>query len=28
VAEPLEEFDFYFEFVLQEIEPLHSLWMK
>ena len=28
VAEPLEEFDFYFDFVLQEIEPLHSLWMK
>ena len=28
VAEPLEEFDFYFDFVLQETEPLHSLWMK
>jgi predicted nucleotidyltransferase component of viral defense system len=28
VAGHLEEFDFYFEFVLQEIEPLHSLWIK
>ena len=28
VAEPLEEFDFYFDFVLREIEPLHSLWIK
>ncbi len=28
VAETLEEFDFYFDFVLEEIEPLHSLWMK
>jgi hypothetical protein len=28
VAESLEEFDFYFDFVLREIEPLHSLWMK
>jgi len=24
----LEDFDFYFDFVLQGIEPLHSLWMK
>jgi hypothetical protein len=24
----LEDFDFYFDFVLQEIEPLHALWMK
>ena len=28
VAEPLQEFDFYFDFVLREIEPLHSLWME
>ena len=28
VAENLEEFDFYFNFVLEELEPLHSLWMK
>jgi hypothetical protein len=28
VAAPLEEFDFYFDFVLQETEPLHSLWIK
>ena len=28
VAETLKEFDFYFAFVLQEIKPLHSLWMK
>lgn len=28
VGGPLEEFDFYFDFVLQEIEPLHSLWKK
>lgn len=28
VAEPLKEFDFYFDFVLQEIEPLLSLWIK
>jgi len=27
VAQPLEEFDFYFDFVLQEIESLHSLWV-
>jgi hypothetical protein len=27
VIEPLEEFDFYFEYVLREIEPLHALWM-
>ena len=24
----LQEFDFYFDFLLQAIEPLHSLWMK
>jgi predicted nucleotidyltransferase component of viral defense system len=28
VAETLREFDFYFDFVLQETEPLHSLWIK
>ena len=28
VAQPLEEFDFYFEFVLREMEPLHALWME
>lgn len=28
VAGPLEPFDFYFDFVVREIEPLHSLWMK
>ena len=28
VAEPLKEFDFYFDFVLQEVEALHSLWEK
>jgi hypothetical protein len=28
VAEPLKGFDFYFDFVLQEIQPLHSLWIK
>jgi len=28
VAETLREFDFYFDFVLQEPEPLHSLWIK
>jgi len=28
VAEPLEEFDFYFDFVLHEVESLHSLWME
>lgn len=28
VNEGIEEFDFYFNFVLQEIEPLHSLWNK
>ena len=28
VVEPLDEFDFYFDFVLREIEPLHSLWIK
>jgi hypothetical protein len=28
VAEPLDEFDFYFDFVLKEIEPLQSLWVK
>ncbi|MGA2181481.1 MAG: nucleotidyl transferase AbiEii/AbiGii toxin family protein [Bryobacteraceae bacterium] len=28
VVEPLEEFDFYFEFVLREMEPLHALWME
>jgi hypothetical protein len=28
VAGPLEEFDFYFDFVVREIGPLHSLWMK
>jgi len=27
VAQPLEEFDFYFDFVLHEIESLHSLWV-
>jgi hypothetical protein len=27
VVQPLEEFDFYFDFVLQEIESLHSLWV-
>ncbi len=27
VTQPLEEFDFYFDFVLQEIESLHSLWV-
>ncbi len=26
VQQDLQEFDFYFEFVLREIEPLHSLW--
>jgi predicted nucleotidyltransferase component of viral defense system len=25
---PLEDFDFYFDFVLREIEPLHALWME
>lgn len=28
VAEPIQEFDFYFDFVLHQIEPLHALWMK
>jgi hypothetical protein len=28
VAEPLEEFDYYFDFVLREIEPLHPFGMK
>jgi len=28
VAGPLEEFDFYFDFVVREIEPLHSLWTE
>jgi predicted nucleotidyltransferase component of viral defense system len=28
VAEPLEEFDYYFDLVVKEIEPLHSLWVK
>jgi hypothetical protein len=28
VAGPLEEFDFYFDFVVRNIQPLHSLWMK
>jgi Nucleotidyl transferase AbiEii toxin, Type IV TA system len=28
VAARLEEFDYYFEFVLREIEPLHALWME
>ena len=28
VAGPLEEFDFYFDFVLHEVEPLHSLWIE
>ena len=28
VAAPLEEFDYYFEFVLREIEPLHALWVE
>lgn len=28
VAQPLEDFDFYFEFVLREIAPLHALWME
>ena len=27
VARPLEEFDFYYDFVLHEIESLHSLWV-
>jgi len=27
VAQPLEEFDFYFDFVLHEIKALHSLWV-
>jgi hypothetical protein len=25
---PLEEFDFYFDFVLKQLEPLHPLWME
>jgi len=28
VAAPIEDFDFYFEFVLSAIEPLHALWME
>jgi Nucleotidyl transferase AbiEii toxin, Type IV TA system len=28
IAGPLEEFDFYFDFVVREIEPLHSLWVE
>lgn len=28
VTAPLEEFDYYFEFVLREIEPLHTLWVE
>jgi hypothetical protein len=28
VAGPLEEFDFYFDFVVRKVQPLHSLWMK
>ena len=28
VTGPLEAFDVYFDFVLREIEPLHSLWKK
>lgn len=28
VAGRLEEFDFYFDFVVREIEPLHALWME
>ena len=28
VAENLEEFDFYFNFVLEELERLHPFWMK
>jgi hypothetical protein len=28
VAEPLEAFDFYFDFVVRLIEPLHSLWVE
>ena len=28
VIEPLKEFDFYFDFVVREIEPLHALWME
>lgn len=27
-SESLEEFDYYFDFVLESIGPLHSLWMK
>jgi predicted nucleotidyltransferase component of viral defense system len=28
VAGELKEFDFYFDFVVHEIEPLHALWME
>lgn len=28
VAEPLEDFNFYFDFLLVQIEPLHSLWIE
>ena len=28
VNERIEEFDFYYDFTLHEIEPLHSLWDK
>ena len=28
VAEQPQEFDFYFDFVLRELEPLHTLWVE
>lgn len=28
VAGPLQEFDFYFDFVVREIKPLHSFWVE
>jgi hypothetical protein len=28
VSEKIEEFDYYFDFVVSKIDPLHALWMK